>query len=68
MQMDAYTKLMMTIIAIALVWNGVRDFIPSANAHMEVYSYKELARDRTFSRAVGYVVESCLVDDETIMC
>ena len=37
--------------------------IPPRPVQFEDYSYRSLARDRTFRRAVGLVVENCSVDN-----
>ena len=76
MKIDTYTKFVLTVIAGALVWNIVEDFPKTVHAQhlsptpaaFEDYSYKSLARNRTFRRAVEYVVERCSVDGEDISC
>jgi hypothetical protein len=72
---DRYTKIVLTVIAAALVLNVVQDFLPDAHAQKilpahfeEEHTYRSLPRNRTFQRAVEYVVEDCEVDGEEISC
>jgi len=77
MKFDLYTKIVLTVIALALLGNVVEGYPPRAEAkqlqptliHFEQeYTHSSLARNRTFRRAVERVVERCSVYDESISC
>jgi len=77
MNIDIYTKFVLTVIASALVWIITEDFPKNAHAQQlslkpvhfaEQYSYRSLARNGTFKRAVKRIVENCSVDQESISC
>ena len=79
MKVDLFTRLVLTVIAAALVCIVARDLPATANAeqlqpptpvHFEGQdSYRSLARNRTFKKAVGRVVENnCTVAGASITC
>ena len=77
MKIDMFTKVVLTVIAGALVWNAAKDLLPSASAqqvsplpiHFEnKHDAESLARDPTFKRAVQTVVQRCGVSGGSIIC
>ena len=77
MKFDMFTKVVLTVIAGALVWNAAKDLLPSASAqqvsplpvHFEKkHDADSLAHDPTFKRAVQIVIQRCGVSGGSIVC
>ena len=70
MTIDRYTKSVLTVISLGLLFNGLIPWInpPEVKADVAGMDYYDLRSDYEFKKAVRYIVEDCDVVGNSISC